>query len=100
MLQLCDCVMLQQVCDGAHWHNVALIGPQRLAVHWEPFGTSIFSRTHPLARVRDAFDAAPKATGWQLVSVTLNLCRATATSAGRGRIGSAAASSPTARTTS
>ena len=73
VLQLCDCVMVQQVCDGAHWHNVALIGPQRLAVHWEPFGTSIFSRTHPLARVRDAFDAAPKATGWQLVSVKLNL---------------------------
>ena len=72
-LNKCDCVLLQQFCDGVHWHNLALIGPQKLAVHWEPMGSDIHARASPVAAVRRAFESAPKADGWRLVSVRMDV---------------------------
>lgn len=66
-------VVLQQFCDGVHWHNLALIGPQKLAVHWEPMGSDIHARASPVAAVRRAFESAPKADGWRLVSMRMDV---------------------------
>ena len=36
-------VLIQQFCDGMHWHNLALIGPEARAYYWDPFGGDIDS---------------------------------------------------------
>ena len=74
VLRGCDCVMLLPICASAHWHSIALIGPQKLVVHWEPFGSDINSDDgHALAAFKRAFECAPKADGWRLLSVPLHV---------------------------
>jgi len=58
----------QQYCDGIHWHNIALLGPERRAYYWEPKGSSLNARN----AIREAFYAAAP-PGWTLESIPLSL---------------------------
>ena len=77
-LHNCDTVLLQQFSDtvtasgssnGMHWHNLALIGPEKVAVYWEPYGSQLPGR----GVIAAAFDDALKADGWELISVRLEV---------------------------
>ena len=78
VLNACDSVLLQQFSDGAtatglktglQWHNLVLIGLEKLAIYWEPFGSALPSR----GSIANAFESARKADGWRLVSVRLEV---------------------------
>ena len=73
-----DSVLIQQFCDGVHWHNLALMGPECTAYYWEPKGTplnrrspihSAFCFAVPAARIA-LEDAAP---GWHFECILLEL---------------------------
>jgi hypothetical protein len=63
-----DTVLVQQFCDGLHWHNVVLIGPELNGYYWEPLGSALGTRS----LVRKAFDSAAPA-GWTLESIPFQL---------------------------
>ena len=68
VLQEQEQVLVQQFCDGCHWHNLVLIGPERIAYYWEPLGTALSARSP----VRTAFFKAAPA-GWTLQSIRFKL---------------------------
>ena len=61
-------MLIQQFCDGIHWHNLVLLGPEQLAYYWEPLG-------RPLRRhdpIRTAFERAAQPS-WALESIRVEL---------------------------
>jgi hypothetical protein len=68
VLQECKSILIQPFCDGLHWHNLALHGPERTAYYWEPMGSSLNRR----GAIYAAFEAAAL-SGWKLESITLEL---------------------------
>ena len=68
-LHACDCVLVVQFCIDRHWHSISLIGPEKLAYYWEPFGTALERR----GELRMAWESLPKADGWELHSIGLEL---------------------------
>ena len=70
--------LIQQFCDGVHWHNLALMGPECTAYYWEPKGTPLNRRSpihsafcFAVPAVRSALeDAAP---GWHFECILLEL---------------------------
>ena len=63
-----ESVLIQQFCDGIHWHNIVLIGPEQKAYYWEPTGKPLAGRSE----IRKAFDAAAP-NGWTFESISLEL---------------------------
>ena len=84
-----ESVLIQQFCDGIHWHNIVLIGPEQKAYYWEPTGKPLAGRSE----IRKALgrhsmlllptDGRSRASRWS--------CRPTVTRAVTGRTTSAAA---------
>ena len=79
-------VLVQQFCDGCHWHNLVLFGPEQRAYYWEPMGSSLGGRH----AIKAAFErAAP--SGWELESIPVgSRCKPTAIPVAIGRTTSAA----------
>ena len=64
-----EAVVIVQYCNGLHWFNLAIIGPERNVYHWDPFGKKLEGR-HP---IRSAFESATAAQGWQFTSLPIKL---------------------------
>ena len=47
MLEKKKGVIIQQFCDGLHWHNLVLFGPEARAYYWDPFGTPDGAKASP-----------------------------------------------------
>jgi len=60
-------VMLQQFCDGIHWHDLVLMGPERTLYYWEPMG-----RERCPSAIAAAFERNAPST-WKLVIIPLKL---------------------------
>jgi hypothetical protein len=60
--------LIQQFCGGMHWHNLALVGPEKICYYWEPYGKALSRRSPEFA----AFSAAAP-DDWALVSITVEL---------------------------
>ena len=45
VLQEAQAALIQQYCDGVHWHNLALVGPERRCYYWDPTGKALTSRS-------------------------------------------------------
>ena len=60
--------LIQQFCDGGHWHNIGFIGLEQRAYYWEPNGSSLARRS----AIRAAFQAAAP-DGWVLESINVQL---------------------------
>ena len=60
-------VIYHRFCDGFHWHVIALIGPDKTAYYWEPFG-------RPLSLRDDIATAFTKyaPSDWHLESIRLH----------------------------
>ena len=68
IFRLGDSVLVQQYCDGVHWHNFALFGPEKMGYYWDPIGGKL-SRRDPILK---AFvQQAP--SDWDLESISLVL---------------------------
>ena len=65
VLQQRGCAVIQQFCDGCHWHNLVLIGPEARAYYWDPLHANALPRRSP---IRVAFDAAAP-DGWEFESI-------------------------------
>ena len=63
-----DTCLVQQFCDGVHWHNLALVGPERVMYYWEPTGSKLGGRD----AISTAFECAAPG-GWDIVSIPLRL---------------------------
>lgn len=57
-----------EFCDGVHWHNLALVGPERVMYYWEPTGSKLGDRD----AISTAFECAAPG-GWDIVSIPLRL---------------------------
>ena len=62
-------VLIQQFCDGIHWHNLALVGPEKRLYYWEPKDGIAMSGRDP---IRTAFTAAA-ADDWTFQSIRVKL---------------------------
>jgi hypothetical protein len=67
LLEKGDRALIQQFCDGCHWHNLVLIGPEQRAYYWEPANATKLGSRSP---IRTAFVAAAP-DGWVLESISL-----------------------------
>ena len=60
--------LIQQFCDGMHWHNLALVGPEKICYYWEPYGKALPRDSPEFA----AFSAAAP-SDWELLSIPVEL---------------------------
>ena len=68
VLQKCDSALIQQFCDGLHWHNIVLVGKETRAYYWEPGGKPMGRRD----AIRLAFETAAPPE-WMLESIQVGL---------------------------
>ena len=61
-------LLVQQYCHNLHWYNLVLIGPERRAYYWEPYGSPLAGRS---AICEAFYKAAP--SGWTLDSIRVQL---------------------------
>jgi hypothetical protein len=62
-------VLIQQYCEGLHWHNLVLFGPEKCAYYWEPLHGATLAGRDP---IRTAFERAVS-DGWTLCCIPLVL---------------------------
>ena len=56
--------IVQQYCDGMHWHNLAIIGPTAQIVMWEPFGSRLGDRDAIMIAAKKAAAKASSSDKW------------------------------------
>ena len=56
-------------CDGVHWRNWALVGPEKVAYYWDPANGNKLGSRDPM---RAAFQEHAPA-GWTIICIALEV---------------------------